>query len=369
MKSQPETKQIRSGTPLALSEGNSHGQIVLLPEEERCLDTAQLNRLEQSFREWVNSASRTDQHYSRQRILLIFLLIRYTGAKLNEVLALNPFEAIDPVRHTVLFRGNTASTGSNPREVQVSETLSDEIQVMLEDASFSKAAENVLAVDPGYVRRKFYERAQACGFSKRLGGPETIRKARAVELMQGNMPLPAVQMMLGHSTPNLTSAYVSFSQDDMRQVAKLFLERESMRKTSARNTFFGKIHTTRRGDIQTLVELTTMEGHSISTVITNDSVEKLGLKPGRLITAEVKAPWIILQGGKAKPACSAENLFQGIITKLTGGEVNTECVVRISDGLDLCAVVSTAGSRQLELKEGDSIWVLFSCFSVVLHVD
>ncbi len=68
-----------------------------------------------------------------------------------------------------------------------------------------------------------------------------IRKARAVELMQRNMPMPAVQTMLGHSTMNLTSACVSFSKDDIAQVTKLFLDREASRKTSARNSFFGKI--------------------------------------------------------------------------------------------------------------------------------
>ena len=42
---------------------------------------------------------------SRQRILLIFLLIRYTGARLNEVLALHPYRDIDLQRHAVVFRG------------------------------------------------------------------------------------------------------------------------------------------------------------------------------------------------------------------------------------------------------------------------
>jgi molybdate transport system regulatory protein len=65
---------------------------------------------------------------------------------------------------------------------------------------------------------KFYERAAACGFPKELGGPDAIRKSRAVELMQNNLPLPVVQRILGHSTPNLTASFVSFSDDDIRQV-------------------------------------------------------------------------------------------------------------------------------------------------------
>ena len=99
---------------------------------------------------------------------------------------------------------------------------------MLSDPSRRKKHPDRLNLDPGFVRRKFFERAQACGFLKRPRGSEMIRKARDVELMQVNMPLPAVQMMLGHSTPNLTSSFVSFSKGKIQHVARLFMERESM---------------------------------------------------------------------------------------------------------------------------------------------
>ena len=196
-----------------------------------------------------------------------------------------------------------------------------------------------------------------------------IRKARAVELVQSNMTLPAVQMMLGHSTPNLTSSYVSFSEDEIHQLMRVFIERESSRKTSARNSFFGKIQAIRRGDIQTRVNLTTHGGHSVTTVITNESLELLGLKEGRLITAEVKAPWVILQRGHEEPVCSAENRFGGVIARITKGKVTAEYAVRISDGTELCAVISTESSRRLAFNKGDRVWALFNCFSVVLHVD
>ncbi len=369
MKKTPKIENIQKGTRISLSKNKNHGRIIANPDSDQCLDTSDLNRLEQSFRQWVESSLRADVRFSRQRILIIFLLIRYTGAKLNEVLALNPFEDIDRDLHTVLYRGNAAGVGLNQREVQISRSLSSEIKDILAEPSFHESLGRVLDVDPGFVRRKFYERAQACGFAKRLGGPEVIRKARAVELMQSNMPLPAVQMMLGHSTPNLTTSYVSFSEAEIQQVAKLFLEKESMRKTSARNSFLGKIQNMTRGDIQARIDLTTIDGFSVTAVITNDSVERLGLQPGRMVIAEVKAPWVMLQNGDTEPECSAENRFKGVISRVTRGEINTECVVRISDGIELCAMVSTAGTRHLRLNEGGSIWALFNCFAVVLHVD
>ncbi len=106
----------------------SHGRIITVADEGQCLTADQLDQLERSFRAWAEEDPRTDLLLSRRRILLIFLLIRYTGAKLNEVLALDPFHDIDHDRQLIFF--GTSSPGSNRalREVQISEALSDEIR-------------------------------------------------------------------------------------------------------------------------------------------------------------------------------------------------------------------------------------------------
>ena len=293
----------------SIIERSSHARIVSIPDEAHCLDTVQLNRLEQSFRTWVSGSSRADVRLSRKRILLIFLLIRYTGARLNEVLAMNPFRDIDFNRRTVLLGRASTSDNRPPRKVQIPESLAEELCTVLEEPSFRKYLGNLFKVDPGHVRRKFYERALDCSLPSVLGAPDIIRKSRAVELMQSNMPLPVVQRMLGHSTLNVTASYVAFSDDDIQQVAKYFIEKESSRKTSARNSFFGKIRSIRKGDIQTKVEMITVGGDMVTTVITNDSLSRLGLKAGSLITAEVKAPWVILQRSDREPESTAENRF------------------------------------------------------------
>jgi molybdate transport system regulatory protein len=190
-----------------------------------------------------------------------------------------------------------------------------------------------------------------------------------VELLQNNLPLPVVQNILGHSTPNLTAALVSFSEAEMQQVAKFFLEKESGRKTSARNAFFGKISTIRKGDIQARVELVTLAGERVITMITNDSLVRLGLKVGKLITAEVKAPWVILHKGETEPECSAENRFFGTIERIIPGRLTTEYVVRLADGTELCSLVSSDISKSLNLQPRDPTWALFNCFAVVLHID
>jgi len=353
----------------ALQGGMDQGRMVSIPETGHCLDSVQLDCLERAFRTWATQSPRADVQLSRRRILVIFLLIRYTGAKLNEILALDPLKRIDFKRQLVGFGNGEPDSRTDPRNVRISTTLASELEQMLNDPSFRRFLEKQFNVDPGFVRRKCYERAQALGFPKKLGGPEMIRKARAVELMQRNMPMPAVQTMLGHSTMNLTSAYVSFSKDDIAQVTKLFIEREASRKTSARNSFFGKIQALQKGDIQTRVTLTTAGGDTIESVITNSSVERLSLKESRLIMAEVKAPMVILYRGEKEPECTAENRLSGMIEQINAGRINTEYIVRVKDGTSLCALVSTQGAQWLGLGVGDPVWAAFSCFSVVLNVD
>lgn len=360
-----------SGEPSPPSAGIGFGLggIVSSPGDGACLDTQQLGLLEQSFRQWAEDSPRRDVRLSRRRILLVFLLIRSTGAKLNEILALDPFTDIDPVHQTVCIRDPDNPDRSCGREISIAGPLSQEIGEALADPLFRDSLTNLLAIDPAFVRRKFYQRAEACGFAKRWGGPEMIRRARAVELLQGNMPLPAVQKLLGHSTPNLTTAHVTFSAEELQRVTRLYVERESSRLTSARNTFFGKIIAIQPGDIQSLVGLISHSGHHLTAMITNTSRERLGLQVGRLITAEVKAPWVILQPGAGQGPCSAENRFQGELVRIHRGKVSSEVVVAIGKGMELCAVVSTLDNPVLDLKVGEGLWALFNCFAVILHAE
>jgi molybdate transport system regulatory protein len=334
----------------------SHGRIISVADAG-CLDSIQLERLEHAFREWAKEPERADLRLSRKRILLIFLLVRYTGAKLHEVLALNPARALDSENLLVAFE---------KREVQIPPHAAQAMRKLLRELA---AVLRRVTIDPAFVRRKFYERAAACGFSKKQGSPEMIRKARAVELMQGNLPVPAVQRMLGHSSPNLTTARIAFSEDDIRRVTRRHLERESGRKTSARNSFFGKVQALVRGAVQTLVQLATLDGGTLRAIVTNTSAEHLGIRPGRLLSAEIKAPWLVLERHDAAGRNSLENSRSGIIARIQAGAVNTECTVRLADEAQLCAVVSSPVFAGLRLQEGDPVRVLFSCYAVILHTE
>jgi molybdate transport system regulatory protein len=344
---------------------SSHARI-LAETAKKSIDLVQLQSLEQSFRTWADAPSGTKRRQSRKRVLLIFLLVRYTGARLNEILNLNPAKAIDFQNHRVLFRkGNTKDGGC--REVQIPELLADEIKTGLGELQAPHSKVKLFKIDPAHVRRRFYDRAEDAGIARELGTPEAIRRSRAIELMQSNVPLPVVQKIMGHSTPNLAASYVKFSDEEIRVVESLHIERENQRKTSARNSFFGKVNKIQVGDIQASIEITTIDGEKIHSVITNYSTIKLGLKPGRLVAAEVKAPWVVLYKGFDEPDCSAENRFKGEVIRVLKGKINSEVVVRITDNTELCSILTEKSRRMLNIELGETVWAVFNAATVVIH--
>lgn len=348
----------------------SHARILSGADPHRCLDTVRLQLLEQAFREWVESSRNPGLRWPRKRVLLIFLLIRYTGARLNEVLNLDPWLDIDCERHTVRLHKTGAGGDASVRQIQIPELLSAELRETLRELSQNNLkGTKVFRVDPAHVRRKFYARAEAAGIPRESGTPEVIRRSRAVELMQSNVPLPVVQKIFGHSTPSLAASYVEFSDEEIREVARRFADRENQRKTSARNAFFGKIEVVRSGDVQTFVEMVSLGGARICSVITNHSRARLGLKPGTLATAEVKAPWVMLYKGEEEPRCTAENRLSGKVSRIVRGKVTTEIVVSIPDGTELCSVITARSKQILDIQENDAVWAAFSAFAVVIHTD
>jgi molybdate transport system regulatory protein len=335
---------------------------------KKSIDPVQLQSLEQSFRAWASAPAGGNRKLSRKRVLLIFLLIRYTGARLNEIFSLHPANDIDFQKRKVLFHKGDVQNGST-REVQIPELLADEIKNTLSDLRLSSATPELFKIDPAHVRRKFYDCAEAAGIPRDLGTPEAIRRSRAIELMQGNVPLPVVQRIMGHSTPNLAASYVQFSEEEIRKVERLHIERENKRKTSARNSFFGKIDKVQIGDVQAAIEIISIDGQRIHSLVTKDSQSRLGLKPGCLVAVEVKAPLVVLYKGVEEPACSAENRFKGSVLRVIKGKINSEVVVQISDSTELCSILTEKRRKSLKIKKGDTVWAVFNAAMAVIHVD
>jgi molybdate transport system regulatory protein len=227
----------------------------------------------------------------------------------------------------------------------------------------------IFRLDQGFVRKKFSEQESRSGLQRELLNPRVLRHSRAVELLRMGVPIKAVQAVLGHSTPTMTSVYCDFSENDLQRIMHHHIRKETSMKTSARNTFVGEVSSMRKGVILTEVELTTGSGLKVVSVITNESAEKLDVKEGKTVSAVVKAPWVIIVKDPQLEKTSARNRFSGKITKINQGQISAEVIAMLEDGTTMCALVTDESVKNLELNEGQNVWFLFKAFSVILNID
>ncbi|WP_243361480.1 TOBE domain-containing protein [Fundidesulfovibrio terrae] len=334
-----------------------------VPADVKHLDQMQLHAITESFRTWFTSTKSLPHKRARGRIWLLYLLIRYGAIKLGEALAVDDREDFEFAKSAVLVRGEHAREVSLPKEVF------KEIRRLLEDPMNASLRGEIFKLDQGFVRRKFYERADACGIPRELINPRVIRHSRAIELLREGMPLAVVQSILGHQNVSLTAQYMNFTEQDISRIVNYYILKETEMKTSARNSFTGKVTAIRTGNILAEVEVTTPSGLKIISVITHDSMASLGIKAGLLVTATVKAPWVILVKEDMKLKTSARNKFCGKIVKVNTGEISAEVVVELPDGTKVCSLVTDESVKQLDLKVGDEICALIKAFSVILNVE
>jgi molybdate transport system regulatory protein len=198
--------------------------------------------------------------------------------------------------------------------------------------------------------------------------PTSLRHSRAVELLRSGVPLPVVQMMLGHSSVVLTSIYCSFSDTDCQRIVSRCVAKEIRMKTSARNTFFGTVSSVRKSPLFTEISLTTATGQEVVSVITNESFERLGLAEADPVTALVKAPWVLVGKDELRAQTSARNCFPGKVTGIRGDGVAVEIMGELLDATPMCALITAESVESLDLKEGDPVWFFFKAFSVIVNV-
>ncbi|TVM16355.1 molybdenum-pterin-binding protein [Oceanidesulfovibrio indonesiensis] len=330
------------------------------------LDRNRLDRLTRSFEAWAEAARNSRARRSRERVVIIYLLLRYTGARPGEILALDESKHFDFQRNTVTIRDEDKS-----REVPLPVEVMGRIQEHcakygLEDVREDGKRERLFDLDQGFLRRKFHEQQARSGLPKELLNPRVLRNSRAVELLQGGMPMRAVQALLGHGTTDITASYVKLAENDLRHIIRHHCDKEFGMQTSARNTFHGTVAQIVSSSILCEVTLKTESGYEVSAVVTNQSRDRLGLVEGAKATAMVKASWVILGKCDKKPSASKKNAFPGVVTGIESDGLMVEVTGALDDGTPVCALVTTESYDALDLGEGNAFMFMFKAMSVIV---
>ncbi|TVQ85358.1 MAG: LysR family transcriptional regulator [Chromatiaceae bacterium] len=138
-------------------------------------------------------------------------------------------------------------------------------------------------------------------------------------------------------------------------------------KVSARNNLRGVVTKVTPGAVNAEVTLD-VNGIALVAIVTNESVQTLGLVPGVEAYALIKSSSVILATADGGLKTSARNRLCGRIERLTLGAVNAEVVLALAGGARLTAVITLASVRELGLTERGEACGLIKAPQIILAV-
>ncbi len=140
-------------------------------------------------------------------------------------------------------------------------------------------------------------------------------------------------------------------------------------KTSARNQFQGRIAAITKGAVNSEVTLKATGGAEIVAIITNESVERLGLAVGKPAYALVKATWIVIGKNLDQAKLSTRNVLCGTVETVHEGAVNAEVILKLTGGETLVGILTETSAHALGLAAGEPACAAFKASHVILAVD
>lgn len=335
-----------------------------VPKGVRYLDGMQLEALTRAVDDWAGLARNQTTRFSRQRFRMVYLMLRHSGAKVGEVLALDDTRDLDFEASEVVLHGD--EPGEPARRVILPKGFLNDLRTFLEGAEVQAMRGQVFRMDQGFVRRKLAEQSDRVPFPRELLNPTVLRHSRAVELLRLGAPLPVVQRLLGHASAVLTAGYYAFSEGDSRRLLDHYIQKGNAMKTSARNSFQGTVRATRTGQMLSEVVLRTKSGREVAAVITNHSAADLGIYKGKLVTAIIKAPFVLASHEPDPSFTGPLNSFQGTVTHVQTDGAYWEVRGALDDGTTMCSLIPYAPHHRMPLELGGVAWFSFRPMSVIL---
>ncbi|NBB75742.1 MAG: LysR family transcriptional regulator [Bacteroidetes bacterium] len=161
--------------------------------------------------------------------------------------------------------------------------------------------------------------------------------------------------------------FIQFFTDNPREPLETLktLRRIEM-NLSARNVWLGQVKSIDAGVVNSVVTLQLKGGDTVSSVITDNSVKRLGLDAGREVMAIVKASNVLLGSNIDPQAISARNILTGTISSIVAGAVNDEITIDLPGGSSVTSIITSASVQRLGLIAGKEISAIIKATDVLL---
>ena len=134
---------------------------------------------------------------------------------------------------------------------------------------------------------------------------------------------------------------------------------------SARNQIIGTIEKISLGAVNSEIQMKLKSGKSIVSIITNSSVENLGLAINDEVVAVIKSSNVLLST-QTNLKLSARNSLNGNIEEINIGSVNAEVVVNIGNEDKIVAIVTINSIENMNLKIGTTVDVIIKASDIMI---
>ncbi len=178
---------------------------------------------------------------------------------------------------------------------------------------------------------------------------------------------------LGKSLDRLLSFV---SGEDSEEILRKFAKRFFV-KTSARNQIPVKITKVKMDKINAQIYAKTDKNEQLTSIITSDSVNSLGIKRGMDAYFLIKASWVTLGvsvsanedlNGSENLKLSARNILQSIIKEVIKGNLNSEVILETEKGTQLIATITNDSVEKLNLAAGKKVNAIFKASHVIVGI-
>jgi len=197
------------------------GSLPLAKGSIQYLVESQVNALLFAFQHWYDSAPTEAKRRIWGRYWLTFLVLRFTGARIGEVLLIDDKTDIDfrqaEIRLVTLKR-HSPQKKSHTRIVPVPANVIAEIATYI--AQFPQQRGRIFKLQQSNFRNCFYKRAKEANIPRDLAHPHILRHTRAIELLRAGVPVTIVQDLLGHSALTTTAIYLRISGQEARGILR-----------------------------------------------------------------------------------------------------------------------------------------------------
>lgn len=154
------------------------------------LNHEELEKLTGVWESWANESKSPRRFVGRARMRLFFLLARYAGLRSSEIFSFSEQAALD---------SQTGLLQLKDRKLFLPPVALRPIRRIL---SLPEASDkDFLRIDPGFLRRTFYEMARKADLKPEACAPRALRLARALEMLEGRAPMRLVISSLGITNP------------------------------------------------------------------------------------------------------------------------------------------------------------------------